>query len=67
MNTPNRNDEAVYRTVDQMMKETNLCRRKVMKLSEEAGAVIRIGRLIRIRADKFFGYVDSKYGRSGES
>lgn len=62
MNTPNRNDEAVYRTVDQMMKETNLCRRKVIKLSEEAGAIIRIGRLIRIRADKFFEYVDSKYG-----
>ena len=33
-----------YKTVDQMKKATNLCRSNVMKIANEAEAVIRIGR-----------------------
>ena len=60
MNTPVRNDEAVYRTVAQMSKETNICRKKLIKLAERANALIRIDRMLRIRADKFYEYFDNQ-------
>lgn len=60
MNTPVRNDESVYRTVAQMSKETNICRKKLIKLAERADALIRIDRMLRIRADKFYEYFDNQ-------
>ena len=61
MNKPVRNDEGRYLTVKQMMAQSNLCRSKVMKMAEEAGAILRIGRLIRINYEKFFEYTDREY------
>ena len=61
MNKPNRNKDAKYRTVNQMMSDTNLCRGTVVKLATEAGAYIHIGRAVRIDAAKFFDYVEKEY------
>ena len=54
MNKPVRYEDATYKTVDQVIADTNLCRRKVIQLVEEAGALIRIDRLIRINATKIY-------------
>ena len=62
MNKPVRHEEARYKTVDMIIKETNLCRSRVMTLASEADAIIRIGRAVRINSDKFFKYVDREYG-----
>lgn len=59
MNTPVRYEDAVYKTVDQMCKETNISRKKMVKLAERANALIRIDRMLRIRADKFYEYFES--------
>lgn len=61
MNKPVRHEEALYKTVDQMIKATNLCRSNVMKIANEAEAVIRIGRAVRINSAKFFKYMDMVY------
>ena len=62
MNTPDRNDEAMYRTVEQISKDTNINRKKIVKLAEKSNSMIRIGRMIRIRADKFYEYLEKVYG-----
>ncbi|MBR1773548.1 MAG: hypothetical protein IJ749_06570 [Eubacterium sp.] len=62
MYKPIRNDDAIYRTVDQIKNETNLSRGKIMALAEESKSLIRINRIVRIRADKFYEYVEEKYG-----
>ena len=62
MNKPNRNDEALYRTVEQIAKETNLCKGKVRELAKEAESIIRIGRAVRINASKFYEYLEREYG-----
>ena len=36
MYKPIRNDDAIYRTVDQIKNETNLSRGKIMALAEES-------------------------------
>ena len=61
MHVPKRNDEAKYRTVDQIMSEINLCRGTVVKIAKDAGAYFRIVRSVRIDADRFFDYVEKKY------
>lgn len=61
MNKPVRNDEALYRTVDQVMKELNLCRSKVVQIAEEADALIRIGRAVRINTVKLYEYLEETY------
>ena len=58
MYKPIRNDDAIYRTVDQIKNETNLSRGKIMALAEESKSLIRIDRIVRIRADKFYEYVE---------
>ena len=58
MYKPIRNDDAIYRTVDQMKNETNLSKGKIMALAEESKSLIRIDRIVRIRADKFYEYLD---------
>ena len=59
---PIRNEDAVYKTLDQMKNETNLSKGKIMALAEESKSLIRIDRVVRIRADKFYQYVEEKYG-----
>ena len=61
MNKPKRNNDAKYRTVNQIMSDTNLCRGTVVKLATDAGAYMHIGRAVRIDADRFFDYVERKY------
>lgn len=61
MHKPDRNKDAKYRTVDQMMSYTNLCRGTIVKLATEARAYIHIGRAVRIDAAKFFDYVEKEY------
>ena len=61
MNKPIRNEEALYKTVDQMKQATNLCRSNVMKIANEAETVIRIGRAVRINSEKFYKYMDIVY------
>lgn len=61
MNKPTRNECAKYKTVDQVMKETNLCRGNVMKLAADADSILRIGRAVRINADQFYLYLEREY------
>lgn len=62
MNKPVRHEDALYRTVDQVMKETNMSRGKVMQVANEADSLIRVGRLVRINAEKFYKYLNMEYG-----
>ncbi len=62
MNKPVRNSEAIYKTVDQIMMETNLCRGNVRNIAEEANAIVRYGRTVRINAKKFYEYFEAEYG-----
>ena len=61
MQTPRRNSKATFRTVTQMMADTNFCRDTVVRLAEESQSIIRCGRTIRIDAAKFFEYVSREY------
>ena len=61
MNKPNRNSNARYRTVDQVIQEANLCRNTVVNLAKEAGAYIHIGRAVRVDIARFFDYVGDSY------
>ncbi len=63
MGTPVRRDDAIYKTVAQISAETNINRKKVVKLAEEAEAAVRIGRMIRINATKLYSYLDNKCKR----
>lgn len=63
MNKPNRSSDALYKTIDQVMQETNLCRKTVRTLAEEAGAIIKIGRSLRINVKKLYEHIDNNYGR----
>ena len=61
MNKPDRNPEGKYLTVDQVMKQTNLCRGTVVRIAKEADSIRRIGRAVRINTDRFFTYFDKEY------
>ena len=54
-------DFAKYRTVDSIIKEVNLCRGRVMEIAKDAGAIVRIGRAVRINSDVFFDYFEDKF------
>ena len=62
MNKPVRSDEALYKTVDQIMRETNLCRGNVMKIASESDSILKIGRAVRINVKKFYDYLEMEYG-----
>lgn len=61
VNKPVRYDFAKYRTVDSIIKEVNLCRGRVMEIAKDAGAIVRIGRAVRINSDVFFDYFEAKF------
>lgn len=55
------NPDAKLRTVQGMMAETNLSRYLLMRIADEAEAVIRISqRGIRIDVDRFYAYLETK-------
>lgn len=52
------NPNARLRSVQGMMAETNLSRYHVMKIAENAGAVVRFGKQgVRIEKETFFSYL----------
>ena len=61
MRKPVRNDEARYRTVEDIVKDVNLCYDTVLRLASEAEAIIRVGRATRINAERFFDYLEREY------
>lgn len=61
MNKPDRNPEGRYLTVEQVMNQTNLCRSTVVRIAKEADSIRRIGRAVRINADRFFTFFDKEY------
>ena len=61
MRRPIRHANAKYRTVDQMVEATNLCRGTVVRLAKEARAYLTIGRAVRIDSDRFFEHVEKEY------
>ncbi len=61
MRKPERNSEARYRTIDDIVRDVNLCDTTVMRLASEAEAIIRVGRATRINAERFFDYLEREY------
>ena len=52
------NPKAKLRSVQGMMSETNMSRYVIMKIAEEAGAVVRFSKHgIRIDAERFYEYL----------
>lgn len=56
------NPEAVFITLDQGRKISNLGRNKVRELAREANAVVKIGKCYRIDRAKFLEHIIMKYG-----
>lgn len=61
MKTPNRNSDAKYKTVEQIMEETNFCKDIVKRIAREADALIKVGRTLRIISPKFYMYLEAEY------
>ncbi len=61
MMKPNRNPDAKYLTVRQMMEQTNLSRNLLVRLAKEADAYLSFGKAVRIDSGRFFEYVRSEY------
>ncbi len=59
MNKPDRNIDAKYIPIDVAIRKYNMCRNSIMKISTDARATVRIGRIVRINAEKFEEYLDS--------
>ena len=59
--TPVRHDDGPYLTVDQIQRQTNLCRATILRLATEAKAMLRIGKAIRINSEKLFKYMEKEY------
>ena len=57
----NRDEEGVFITDMQAQRRYNMCREGVMKLAEEAGAIIRFGRRLRIDTVKCDAYLRKEY------
>lgn len=61
------NPHARLRTVRGIAGETNLNRYTIMRIAEEAGAIVRIGtRNVRIDAERFFDYLMPEGGEKNE-
>ncbi len=59
MNKPDRNIDAKYIPIDVAIRKYNMCRNSIMKISTDARATVRIGRIVRINTEKFEEYLDS--------
>lgn len=61
MNRPSRNETAQFLTLPQAQKRMNLCRGTVQALAEESGALLRIGRSVRVDISRLETYVRKEY------
>lgn len=57
MNKLQENTNAPLRTVQGIKDETNLSRNLIMQIAEEANALIKYGRVVRIDAERFYKYL----------
>lgn len=57
MNKLQENANATLRTVQGIRAETNLSRKLILQIAQEADALVRYGRVIRIDAARFFEYL----------
>lgn len=55
----NSNEDAKYLTLDIARARYNMSKNTILKISGAAGATIRIGRVVRINANKFEEYLNS--------
>lgn len=55
------NRDGIYLTIDDAKHKYNFSRPILMKVGEEANAVLRIGRMVRIDAAKLEKFVQEKY------
>ncbi|MCD8154522.1 MAG: DUF6462 family protein [Clostridiales bacterium] len=53
-----RNEYADLITVEETMQRTNYGRQMVMRLAREAGALVKVGRTVRIKSRVFFEHLD---------
>ena len=56
-----RNKEALLVTVPMLVQELNINKTKVRKIAEEAGALYKYGRLVRIDKNRFLEYFFETY------
>lgn len=61
MQEPKRNNNAIFVTMQDAMAEMNMCRKSVDKLSREAGALVKYGRVVRVNMPKLIEYVTDVY------
>jgi len=61
-----RNKEALLVTVPMLVQELNINKTKIRKIAEEAGAVYKYGRLVRIDRNKFLNYFFETYAVKNE-
>ena len=54
MNKLQENANATLRTVQGIRAETNLSRKLILQIAQEADALVRYGRVIRIDAARFY-------------
>lgn len=57
----NKNPKGKLLTYQQMAEDSNLGIHTVVKLAKEAGAIIKIGRTVRVDRDVFYDYTTSVY------
>ena len=56
-----RNKEAMLVTVPMLVQELNINKTKVRKIAEDAGALYKYGRLVRIDRNRFLEYFFETY------
>lgn len=61
MNKPLRNDGARFVTPEMAKGRYNLCRKNIIKLAKESGALVKYGRAVRIDVEKMDAYLIDEY------
>lgn len=61
MNAAIVNPKGRYTRVPEACSQTNWSRNTLMRVAEEANAVIRVGRTVRIDMPALFEYIDANY------
>ncbi len=62
----NESPEAKLHTVAFMCADASMSRQTVMRLAEESGSLIRIGRMLKIDSETFYSYLNKVYKAAGE-
>lgn len=58
-----RNEYGELITLPQTAELSNLGMNTVRKIAQEADAIVRINKSVRVKRRKFFDYIDEKYAR----